>query len=58
MEQVFCDIPIELLRGHPNHDVRSFMLSIDFSSRYYFILFEVDAPIKMRYKRFTKKYSY
>lgn len=26
------------------------------SSRYYFVLFEVDAPIKQRYLRFKKKY--
>jgi dCMP deaminase len=27
-------------------------------SRYYFILFEVDAPIKMRFNRFLEKYQH
>ena len=33
------------------------MLTYIHSSRYYFILYEVDAPIKQRFKRFLAKYD-
>jgi hypothetical protein len=33
------------------------LLYLFYSSRYYFILFEVDAPITARFKRFKSKYK-
>ena len=33
------------------------LFDICYSSRYYFILYEVDAPIKQRYLRFKEKYG-
>jgi hypothetical protein len=58
VEQIVRYLSPKFLRGHSNYDVRLSVIKLVYSSRYYFILFEVDAPIKMRYKRFTNKYSY
>jgi hypothetical protein len=54
MGQKFCYFPNQFIWGHSADDVSLFLWL--FSSRFYFIAYEIDAPLKLRYERFTNKY--